>query len=458
MNRFEKQKLAVETSIREEITAYQEIYKKASTEDRDPTDEERLDIESHLKAIETLKTEKEGVEANIKTMQRVDDIGRELGPALPNGISDVTVGSNGTDRLFADMNRSVFPQAQKSIGQKFVESAGYKSMMDTYRDSGGRLPENFSTGQVAMDIKGTLLEGSSAPGSGTGGGFLPVPQVIPGVVETLFQPLTFADLLLSGQASTNTVRYIVEGTATSGAAGVAEGGNKPESVLGLSTKDEPIKKIATLLPVSDEMLEDGPAIQSYINGRLTLFIRIEEERQLFRGASGGNEVQGVLTSRAVPVYVGGTVDDVGAQLFKGLNSMRGSAFIEPEFIVMHPTDWQTLRLLQDTAKQYYGGGPFQGPYGSGQNLQSSGQVAGVQDNVWGKPIYVTAQVGGAGTALIGTHANAQVWRRGGLSVEATNSHASFFANNLVAIRAEERLGLAVYRPAGFTEVHINKTS
>ena len=47
-----------------------------------------------------------------------------------------------------------------------------------------------------------------------------------------------------------------------------------------------------------------------------------------------------------------------------------------------------------------------------------------------------------------------MWRRGGLSVEATNSHSNYFQLNLVAIRAEERLGLAVYRPAGFTEVRL----
>jgi HK97 family phage major capsid protein len=75
-------------------------------------------------------------------------------------------------------------------------------------------------------------------------------------------------------------------------------GTKPESTLGLTTTDEPIKKIATMLPVSEEMLEDAPAIQSYINGRLGLFVRLEEERQLIRGTSGGNEVQGLLTSRS----------------------------------------------------------------------------------------------------------------------------------------------------------------
>lgn len=59
--------------------------------------------------------------------------------------------------------------------------------------------------------------------------------------------------------------YMVEGTATSGAAGVAEAGNKPESTLAYSTTDEPVKKIATTLTISDEMLEDGGStIQSYL--------------------------------------------------------------------------------------------------------------------------------------------------------------------------------------------------
>ena len=46
-------------------------------------------------------------------------------------------------------------------------------------------------------------------------GWIPVPQVVPGVVEKLFQPLTFENLLLGGQATGNSVRYAIEGTATS---------------------------------------------------------------------------------------------------------------------------------------------------------------------------------------------------------------------------------------------------
>jgi hypothetical protein len=69
---------------------------------------------------------------------------------------------------------------------------------------------------------------------------------------------------------------------------------------------------------------------------------------------------------------------------------------------------------------------------------------------------VSAAVGTTkGTALIGTRASAQIWNRGGLSVESTNSHSTHFVQNLVAIRAERRLGLCVYRPNGFVEVRIS---
>jgi HK97 family phage major capsid protein len=440
MNRFEREILAIEQKMSEHVQAFQGIYKKADDEDRRPTEDESTKVHEHHKAIEVLKEQKKEAEAGLKTLQEVDDLGRKLGPAVPS--MGVKPGGEPHDRMQQFI--------AKSMGEQFTDSKAYKDSIDEYRSS-GRLRQGFSTGAVALEAKGTLLEGA---GGGGGAVAATVPQVVPGVVDKLFQRLTFADLILQGQASTNSFRYVVEGTATSGAAGVAEGGTKPESTLGLTTTDEPIKKIATLLPISEEMLEDAPAIQSYINGRLVLFVKIEEERQLIRGTSGGNEVQGLLTSRSVPVYAGGTAAGNRAiQMFKAMNGLRGSAFLEPDWIVMHPTDYEAIRLLTDTAGQFFGGGPFQGPYGNGSNLSASGQATGATDSLWGKPVYVTAAPG-AGTAIVGTRESAQVWRRGGMSVEASNSHSNFFQLNLVAIRAEERLGLAVYRPTGFVEVRL----
>ena len=155
MNRFEKRKVAIEKSIREHIDSYKAIYKKADDEDRDPTDEERLDIESQLKAIEILKTEKEEVEANIKTLEHVDDIGRELGPAVPTLDARVSPNGEPHDRLAKAIG--------KSLGEQFTDSDQYKSAIQQYRESGNRFREGFSTGAVALDTKGTLLEGVGSP-------------------------------------------------------------------------------------------------------------------------------------------------------------------------------------------------------------------------------------------------------------------------------------------------------
>jgi HK97 family phage major capsid protein len=404
------------------IAEVQEIYKRADLSERDLDAGERKQVEDAL--------------VEVKSKKSIEDLGRELGV----GMDSLSQG-----QAFA----------AGDAGARFVQSDGYKAIKDA--SSRG---QQWTSGlvDVGYSMKGTLLEGTGAPGTGTGGGWIPSPQVVPGMVGKLFQPLTLEALLLSGQATTNTVRYAVEGTATSAAAGVAEAGQKPESTLAFSTLDEPIKKIATVLTISDELVEDAPAVQQFINGQLSLFVQIEAERQLFRGTSGGNEVQGILTSRGVPVYAGTVTDTKADQLFKAMNGLRGSAFVEPEWIVIHPTDWQAIRLLKDgtggTAGNYYGGGPFMGPYGAGVVTDASGQVTGAQDTLWNKQVYVTSAIGGAGTALIGSRAAAQVWSRGGMKVEASNSHSTNFVFNLTAIRAERRLGLTVYRPTALTEVRL----
>jgi len=72
--------------------------------------------------------------------------------------------------------------------------------------------------------------------------------------------------------------------------------------------------------------------------------------------------------------------------------------------------------------------------------------------LWNTRVVLSTHVG-AGTALVGNFGQAaHLWRRGGVSVEATNSHSDYFRFNLTAIRAEERLGLGVYRPVALTEV------
>jgi len=219
-------------------------------------------------------------------------------------------------------------------GRAFVESEGYKRIADPATRG-----QRWSTGAIpvgSLQAKGMLLEGAGAPGAGTGGGLLSAgPTVVPGVVETLFQRIDVTDLFANITTTTNTVRYAVEGTAVSGAAGVAEGGTKPESTLDLDTVDEPVKKIATAITVSDELISDATTAQGFVGGRLSVFVQLEEERQLLRGA-GGNELAGLVGRSGVNTYARGSDDNLVA-IAKTIANTAGSSHVLPTGIVMHPT-------------------------------------------------------------------------------------------------------------------------
>jgi HK97 family phage major capsid protein len=200
------------------------------------------------------------------------------------------------------------------------------------------------------------------------------------------------------------------------------------------------------------MLEDAPSIQSYLNGRLTLFISIEEERQLLRG-TGTNELIGLFNrtgGQAINLYTRLAADDTTVALAKVIANTRGSSFLQPDAVIMHPTNWLNSRLLRDgtggTAGNYLAGGPF------GVSSNNAGGAALFGQTLWDTRVVLSTVVG-LGTALVGNFGQAaHVWRRGGVSVEATNSHSDLFVKDITMLRAEERLGLGVYRPAAFTAV------
>jgi HK97 family phage major capsid protein len=317
-----------------------------------------------------------------------------------------------------------------SIGEAFVKSEGYRAV----KEAG--FVGKWTSG--AVEFPGT---GAKATVTEAAGAIVP-PDVVPGILPILAWPTRVADLFSQGTTTSTTVRVVKETTATNAAAGVAEGAAKPESTLIFTTADETVGKIATFLPVSDEMLEDVQQMQSYLDGRLILFVKQAEDSDLLNG-TGAPTVDGVLhrggiqTGSALSLDVDSSIDAI----FRAATAVRVTGLLEPDGIVMHPTDWAGVRLMKDVSKQYYGGGPFTGAYGNGGGI--------APDNLWGLPVVVTTAIA-QGTALIGAFkTGAQIFRKRGLTVEASNSHSDFFQKNLTAIRAEERLALAVFRPAAF---------
>ena len=71
------------------------------------------------------------------------------------------------------------------------------------------------------------------------------------------------------------------------------------------------------------------------------------------------------------------------------------------------------------------------------------------NTLWGLPRVESESVP-VGHAIVGAFkVGGTVFQREGTTIFASDSHADFFVRNLVAVLAEERLGLAVFFPAAF---------
>jgi HK97 family phage major capsid protein len=374
-------------------------------------------------ALDALDADIKHWSEEVQSLQFVADKRKSFAAASGQSIEDAA-GDNQVDQT-----------AAKSIGEQFIQSAEYRGLAG--RMKGGA----WSSGPI--EIKTTFSEGTAGT---PGPGYSPVsavPQLLPGIVDIRFRQLLIADLFPQGVANTPLIRYLVESSLTNAAATVAEGGLKPESALAFTAKDETLKKIATFLPITDEMLEDWAQAQSYINQRLTLFVKQTEEVQLLSGDGTGSNLLGLLNRTGLATSIAkGTSPSLSGDndmdaIFRQITAIRFSSFLEPDAIVIDPTAWQTITLSKNSQGSYYANGPF-------MDVQNP--------SLWGRRVVVTPAIT-AGTALVGAfQQGGQIFRKGGLTVEASNSHSDFFQRNLTALRAEERLGLAVYRPSAFGTV------
>jgi HK97 family phage major capsid protein len=323
------------------------------------------------------------------------------------------------------VNRSVSPAAavlthgSKSLGDLLVdtmESRGIKSFSGFRGDIGDLSINGLKTLITSADM--TPLEDRR-------------PTPFPSAQEER----TVADLMLSGTTTAQKVTYFEETTFTNSAAEVGEGLVKPESAIDFTLREDAVRKIATWVPVTDEMLEDVPTFESYLRGRLAFMVKQREELQLLQGTGSGVTIQGVYNRTGVQTVTGyglSTIDSI----LKGITEVQKDAFVEPTALVIHPDDWFEVRTSKDAHGQY---------------LLGPAYVNADDARPWGLNVRVTTNAV-ANTALVGAFNQAQVFRRSGITIKITDSHEDYFVYNKLAVVAEERLALAVYRPSAFCKV------
>jgi len=212
-------------------------------------------------------------------------------------------------------------------------------------------------------------------------------------------------------------------------------GARQDTSLELRAFSRPM--LAHWLPVTEEMLEDVPALQSYIDARLRSGVELAKEDELLNGSGVAPHLMGLMTVPGKAPDVVRGADSNADAIFKQITAVTVSSLVAPDALVMNPVNWQTVQLTKNANGNYLGAGPWNAPQ---------------TPTLWGLPVAVTPAIV-ANTALVGGfQQGAQEFTKGGIRVEVSNSHVDFFIKNLIAIRAEERLALAIYRPGAFGKV------
>lgn len=251
------------------------------------------------------------------------------------------------------------------------------------------------------------------------------------VVTGARTPLVIRDLFGAEQISGSTLVYLVEGAIQGAPAVTAEGNEKPQVHFADPTpKTVSLAKVACHIKESDEYINDFPFLASAINGRLLYELGLVEQGKLVTDLLG---TSGIQTGTYAAT---GTATDIADAILQAAMDVQAQTGFAADAIAINPADWYTLRVGKHNG-EYYGGGYF-----GAQNIP----------NLWGIPVCVSASIT-SGTVVVGAFKTcASVVTNGGVSVEAVNTNEDDFVKNLMTIRAEERLALAVRRPAGFKKL------
>ena len=310
-------------------------------------------------------------------------------------------------------------ERQLSIGEKFVNTKGFKVLAADVR-SKEHVRETFSTKSATVSTTSTGITDNFLGGVGT----------LPGVVSVPSRRLIVEGLIPHIPVSSGSMQMVKETGFTNHAAVVAEGSSKPETTFEFEKYNVNIETVAHWTKISEQLAADAPAVAAFINARMQYGLQAKIDSDILVGAGTSGALSGFLntgnytdySSSITPYASGDTLIDFAARIQAELESLNYT----PEYLILNPKDWTDLCLLKDGQKRYILGGP-------GQNVEKT---------LWGVPVITTGAMTSGKYIMADFTLGGAILDRQELTVDIDRTQDDFI-KNLLTIRVERRLGLAV---------------
>ena len=378
------------------------------------------------KATDEVKKQAETHTAELKNLGKVTEETKENADRALTSMNTIDTRLKDIEQKMSRRGGADEQNAEerKSFGQRFVESEEMKEALE--QKDGFR-------GAVRVEMK-NITSASTTGTSATTGLVVADRQ---GFVQLPNRTMTIRDLLMPGQTNSGFIEYPKESGFTNNAATVAENpaNPKPQSDITYTLVNTPARTIAHFIMASRQILADAPQLQSQIDGRLRYGLAYAEELQLLLGDGTGTNLLGLMpqataysaaaTGLAEPATVT-KIDRLRIALLQAVLALYPSTGT-----VLNPADWAAIEMTKDTQGRYI----FANPTGL------AGPV------LWGKPVVESLAMAQNNFLTGAFRMAAQIFDREDVSVQISTEDRDNFVKNMVTVLAEERLALAVYRPA-----------
>ncbi|WP_374446968.1 phage major capsid protein [Providencia sp.] len=377
---------------------------------------EKATGEFNAKAEEALKEAQRVGGLSDETKASVDKMMTELN-ALRESEKTLKASLDGLEQHIAQMPLNNAVQAAKSIGQQVISADVLKDINSSMQAS-KRISVPVQAALTSVDVAQGVVE----------------PHRLPGIDVAPKQRLFIRDLIAPGKTQSPAIFWVQQTGFTNAAAVVPENTAKPYSNIQFATKITPVTTVAHMFKASKQILDDFAQLQSLIDAEMRYGLKFVEEQEILFGDGSGAHLHGIMpqASKFKAEFV---VDKQN-----GIDDLR-LAMLQAQLArfpatghVLHSIDWAKIELIKDTLGRYI--------------LANPSALAG--PTLWGLPIVVTETAAFNGKFLTGAfNMGAQLFDREETNVVISTENADDFEKNMISIRCEERLALALKRPEAF---------
>lgn len=377
---------------------------------------EKANSDFNAKAESALAEAQKAGGLSASTKEAVDKMALEMN-ALREAEKTIKAAMGELEQHVAQMPVQNALKAVQSFGQQLISAEALKDINSSIQGNK----------RISVPVQAALISSGVADG-------VVEHHRLPGVDAAPKQRLFIRDLVAPGKTTSPAIFWVQQTGFTNKAGVVPENTTKPYSDIQFETKLTPVTTVAHMFKASKQILDDFSQLQSLVDAEMRYGLKFVEEQEILFGDGSGAHLHGIIpqASKYVPEFK--------ADKQNGIDDLR-LAMLQAQLArfpasghVLHFIDWAKIELTKDSLGRYILANP----------------TALTGPTLWGLPVVATETAAFKGKFLTGAfNAGAQLFDREETNVVISTENADDFEKNMISIRCEERLALAVKRPEAF---------